>query len=422
MNRKYFYMRGVFLLVFVLCTLKSFIVFLSLDNYELNGDTSGSVKASTLLMTNGSAMPKPSMDTVVENLKGSEDIFHQLVHQFYKKYNSYYRPKLSKALNTSKLTNVIDKSGIIPICDGQPFLLIQVHSASINVKKRLAIRHSWGARTAHAHGGLHVRTVFVVGRSRLRNVDDIILSEAREYNDMLVTEFFDSYRRLSHKTLMALKWADNYCRPNYMLKTDDDCYVNIPNILKFLAQRNNSILKNQKVNPLLSEERSPSNISSVTTDNLYTGRIQWFMPTNRNKSSKFYTSEREYAELIYPPYASGGGYLFAGGLIPQLVNASSRLSIIPNEDAYFGTLMHAINIKPTENQLMLPFIYCNQSMWDRPACDFTYPYVIHGVLNYAQIWIHYHVTVLSSVPGICKQSFKRRNQLDIPLYCYTDFT
>ena len=301
------------------------------------------------------------------------------------------------------------------------FLITQVHSAAINVKKRLAIRHSWGAVTSHTQqDGLDVRIVFVVGRSRLRSVDDIIISEAREYEDMLVTEFFDSYRRLSHKTLLALKWADNFCRPQYMLKTDDDCYVNVPNIVKFLVARKNSTLIAEK-HKLATSTRVESN-RTTNIDDLYTGRIQWFMPTNRNKSSKFYTSEREYAELVYPPYASGGGYLFAGGLIPQLVNASSRLSIIPNEDAYFGTLMHSIQVSPVENELMLPFIYCNQSMWERPACDFTYPFVIHGVLNYAQIWIHYHVTVLTSVPGICKQSFKKRNKLGIPMYCHTDFT
>lgn len=66
------------------------------------------------------------MDTVVGNLKESEDIFHQLVHRFYKKYNSFYRPKLTKALNTSTLTNVVEKSGIIPKCERPPFLVIQV--------------------------------------------------------------------------------------------------------------------------------------------------------------------------------------------------------------------------------------------------------------------------------------------------------
>lgn len=387
MNRRYFFMKALCGFVFILCSLKAFVVFLSLTRRE-DYFIKGSFNQSLIYL---------NLETVDENMRQSEKLFHNLVHDYYKKYNSFYRPELAKALNETELLTTVEKSGIIPKCDQAPYLLIQVHSASINVKKRLAIRHSWGNKAAfYRKTTLNVRTIFVVGRSRLKSVDDIIFREAREYEDILLTEFFDSYRRLSHKTLLALKWANSRCLPKYMLKTDDDCYVNIPNILDYLT--------------------------SYPFKDLYTGRIQWFMPANRNKSSKFYTSEKEYNKLVFPPYASGGGYIFSGNLIPRLVNASVRLSIIPNEDAYFGTLIDAIGVLPTENTQILPFIYCNSSIWDRPSCDFLLPFVIHGVHNYAQLWIHYHVKVLSLVTGLCKQSIRNRHKLNIPLYCHTDLT
>jgi len=387
MNRRYFFVKALVGFIFILCSLKAFVVFLALTRRE-DYFIKGSFNRSLIFL---------NLETVDENMRKSEKLFHDLVHDYYKKYNTYYRPELAKALNETELLNTVAKSGIIPKCEQKPFLLIQVHSASINVKKRLAIRHSWGNKaTFNKKTALNVRTIFVVGRSRLKSVDEIIFREAKEFNDILLTEFFDSYRRLSHKTLLANKWAAQHCLPKYMLKTDDDCYINIPNILDYLT--------------------------NYSFKNLYTGRIQWFMPANRNKSSKFYTSEKEYNKLIFPPYASGGGYLYSGNLIPKLVNASIRLSIIPNEDAYFGTLIDAIGVLPTENTQILPFIYCNQSIWDRPSCDFLLPFVIHGVHNYAQLWIHYHVKVLSLVTGLCKQSIRNRHKLNIPLYCHTDLT
>ena len=273
-NRRHYYIRITIGVVFILGLLKVIIHIFShewKEEYYVKRPFNQS-----LIYLN--------LEAVDENMRRSEDLFHNLVHDYYKKYNTFYRPELARALNETLLLNVVDKSGIIPKCENPPFLLIQVHSASINVKKRLAIRHSWGNKMSfNKKPKLNVRTIFVVGRSRLKSVDEIIFKESKEYNDILLSEFFDSYRKLSHKTLLALKWASKYCLPKYMLKTDDDCYVNIPNVLDYL--------------------------SKISFGNLYTGRIQWFMPANQNKSSKFYTSEREYSKLIYPPYASGGGYL-----------------------------------------------------------------------------------------------------------------
>ena len=144
------------------------------------------------------------------------------------------------------------------------------------------------------------------------------------------------------------------------------------------------------------------------------------MPPNRDKTSKFYIPEEMYSDVLLPPYVSGGGYLFSGHLIPTLLNASYKHTTIPNEDANFGILMHFIGVFPIENPNMLPYIYCNESLWKRPSCDFLYPFVIHDIKNYAQIWMHYHVKVLSKIKGICVQSHKYRQKNLPPMYCPTD--
>ena len=144
------------------------------------------------------------------------------------------------------------------------------------------------------------------------------------------------------------------------------------------------------------------------------------MPAIRDNSSKFYVPESDYAGFMLPPYASGGGYLFSGDLIPKLVSVSKHRKIIPNEDANTGLLMNDLNVTPVENSHILPYIYCNESIWIRPTCDFVNPYVIHGVQNYAQLWLHYNVKILRHMKGICEQSMKYRKHLNPPLYCPID--
>jgi len=48
--------------------------------------------------------------------------------------------------------------------------------------------------------------------------------------------FEDSYRNLTLKAMSALAWIGKYCnRTRYVLKTDDDAYVNMRALLKHLG-------------------------------------------------------------------------------------------------------------------------------------------------------------------------------------------
>lgn len=394
MNRSWF--KITFFILLSIYLLKGLITFLSLSN----GNSFLKIKTKfynikrTLI----------NLDSVDKHLKQLEDIYEQNVREFYRVYNNYYKPRLTDAFHTPS-SRPLNLNGIQPACANRPYLLIQVHSAPLNVKKRLAIRYSWGAEyndfnTIDMNKSKHnvkraFQTVFVIGRSEIHGVNKVLLEESKAYKDVLITNFTDSYRGLSRKTVYALKWASNNCLPMYMLKTDDDCYVNVKSIIQYLT-------------------------NNFNPENLYTGRIQWFMPANRDTTSKFYVSEEDYPHFLLPPYASGGGYLFSGAVIPRLVNASKHIKLIPNEDANFGILMHSLNIKPVENIRILPYIYCNESIWIRPTCDFLSPFVVHGVKNYAQIWVHHNVKILNKISGICKQSLKYRRHLRPPLCCPTD--
>ncbi len=139
--------------------------------------------------------------------------------------------RLNEGVNTELDT---DPEGQISF----PFLLIFIHSAPDHILKRDVIRTTWGnVRNLNA---LNMRIVFLVGqiddsRSRLqRELED----ENQRFHDIIQGNFIDDYRNLTYKHIMGLKWAIYYCRnAKYVLKTDDDIFVDIIQLKYYLKAR-----------------------------------------------------------------------------------------------------------------------------------------------------------------------------------------
>jgi hypothetical protein len=68
-----------------------------------------------------------------------------------------------------------------------------------------------------------------------QSVQTALAKEVELYQDFIIGSFEDTYRKLTLKTLHILDWASTYCtKAQYLLKTDDDMFLNIPNILNFI--------------------------------------------------------------------------------------------------------------------------------------------------------------------------------------------
>lgn len=147
----------------------------------------------------------------------------------------------------------------------------------------------------------------------------------------------------------GFSWAVHHCKPTYLLKTDDDCFVNVPLLLEFLL----------KYNPV--------------PTNLYAGKIRWSAPVVRDPNSRWYVSMTEYPKQRYAPYALGAGYIFSYDVLEKLVVYSDKMLVFPNEDAYVGTVLNAAGIRPTYSERFVT----HPGPWQ--MCNFLYLFVVHKV-------------------------------------------
>lgn len=64
---------------------------------------------------------------------------------------------------------------------------------------------------------------------------DDIMRESLKHKDLIIENFIDSYHNLTIKSIMMLKWIKNNCPiAKFMMKIDDDVYLNLPNLIAFM--------------------------------------------------------------------------------------------------------------------------------------------------------------------------------------------
>ena len=239
------------------------------------------------------------------------------------------------------------------------------------------------------------KTVFLIGQSSNPKLNELVHQEASIYKDIVIGSFKDTYCNLYLKTVFSLKWPlDQDCHASYILKTDEDCFVNVGNLLNWLSGYH------------LANGTHP----------LYAGRVQLDMVVTRDKGSRYYVSEKDHPADIFQPYVSGGGYVFSGSLLPSLAEVSQRSPLFPNEDALLGSLMYRLRIQPTDNDKFLPSIYCEIPDIDRfrkaNMCALSRQIVFHGVQDKQQLEMHFNGALLNSFPSLCSLETNYENMRD----------
>ena len=125
------------------------------------------------------------------------------------------------------------------------FLLAYVHSAPEHYVKRLLLRQTWAKPLLYDRD---IRLAFFVGRRSADSfVEQAVRLEATQFKDIIQADFEDSYRNLTVKAMSALAWISRYCdRTRYVLKTDDDAFVNMRALLRHLGKVNSRVHRDPK--------------------------------------------------------------------------------------------------------------------------------------------------------------------------------
>ncbi|GAB1608685.1 beta-1,3-galactosyltransferase 2 [Argonauta hians] len=234
-----------------------------------------------------------------------------------------------------------------------PFLLIVVPSIHDHMDIRNAIRQTWASVAKdHVWPGRKVRETvklaFLLGLHQFPEREGILIAESKKYGDIIQENFIDSYYNLSIKILMALKWSSNYCPGvNYILKADEDTFVNIPMLVDIL--------------------RLPE-----TPRHSIIGRI---MPESKvYRFGRWKVDKNTYPQKIYPPYAAGNTYIIPGSIARKLFQASKYHVYLQVEDAFItGVLAQVIGA----SHFSIPgFTFQTDSPPE--ACDFIMDLKISG--------------------------------------------
>lgn len=251
---------------------------------------------------------------------------------------SFYNANSLSSADFNTLIDLVDFKFTInnfPCNDSSPspFLLILVHSNPLHFNKRDIIRKTWGK-----YNDL-VKLLFLFGGVDSPETQSRIADENSVHKDIIQGNFFDAYRNLTYKHVMALKWTTYFCvSAKFILKADDDIFVNTPFLIKFL-----------------SKDVFPHGARKLILCSVYIRSV-----VKRSYRSKWRVSPMEYDDSHYPTYCAGFGIIYTADVVVQLYEKAQKSKYFWIDDVFItGIIANQLNlsrmtIEPlvlTENKL-----------------------------------------------------------------------
>lgn len=219
----------------------------------------------------------------------------------------------------------------------RPKLVVLLLSAARNYLQRQTARSNWlrsrflmtpdfVSKSAWAYA-------FVVGipRRDLGSQDLIernLQAEACHYKDILRVDVQEGYYNLTWKKVEAFKYLIQSALDfEVVLKTDDDCYVNMQLVLEWLPEA-----AKQSYQSLQSRGRNRKLF--------YSGHCPPRGYPSRNPRSKWSVSTRDYNNTAYPAFCFGAGYFMSRDLLDAIVSLPDLKRTFRLEDVHTGILVN----------------------------------------------------------------------------------
>ena len=131
------------------------------------------------------------------------------------------------------------KESSLPTGNSSRSLFIGTISGPNNFERRAAIRRTWPGyfsnRTDFKNPLDLLGFGFVIGQTNDSVVQQKVKEESKKFGDILQINTIDRYVDLSVKVASLFNWVNRYCsKVDYLLKVDDDVYVNVHNLATVL--------------------------------------------------------------------------------------------------------------------------------------------------------------------------------------------
>ncbi|KAM4732864.1 LOW QUALITY PROTEIN: N-acetyllactosaminide beta-1,3-N-acetylglucosaminyltransferase 2 [Anableps anableps] len=252
-----------------------------------------------------------------------------------------------------------------------PLILFAIKSTALNFRNRRVIRQTWGqvgwvegqkiSRIDGEVGGGYIRRVFLLGKETpedlVADISYLLSAENKRHGDILQWDFQDTFFNLTLKDVLFWRWFSRRCsKPLFVLKGDDDVFVNTPKLISYLQHQ---LEKHQSHN---------------TMHEFMVGEVIGSAFPNRVRRSKYFIPEGFYRGL-YPMYAGGGGVVYSRELARHLHNISKTIHLFPIDDVYVGMCMIRLNAHPVHHPAFLTFDFTEKE--EAELCSYHTILLVH---------------------------------------------
>ncbi|XP_028144850.2 beta-1,3-galactosyltransferase 1 [Diabrotica virgifera virgifera] len=240
---------------------------------------------------------------------------------------------------------------IVPtrFCNEPLKTLIIVTSAPSNENERQTIRETWG--NTEDIKKYNSTVMFFTGKSSDPEIQKAILTECEKYDDIIQEDFVESYFNLTLKSTLIMRLVSNRCigRAQYLLKIDDDMFLNVPNLFEMIVEKNKS-------------------------ENLLIGLMECNARPIKDPFSKWYTPNYLFNETVFPNFVAGISYLMSVDTSLKLYKAALTTPLFHLEDVYLtGLCARNAGIHPEHSNQFI------RSAPDDEPCQFKNYIAIHDM-------------------------------------------
>lgn len=342
--------RLIVFLVFMLCLVVANIFGVFIHPFEVDFDTNFSypldlkdLREAVQVLEDMKLRPNGHHSELISRLRK----LPKPINQYNYRYIIHNKDKCGK----SRLNTEHQSSGSAEDIT----LLIVIKSAIDHSKARDAIRKSWGFEKRFSD--VIIKRVFILGNclDRRDNCQDLIDDEFEAHEDIIQSDFVDTYYNNTIKIMIGFKWAVEHCsNAQFILFVDDDYYVSVKNLLKFVR------------NPVSRSFDDQSSDENVFDGRLYSGFVFPSSSPLRHRPSKWFVSLEEYPFSRYPPYVTAGAIVLSNQSLADMHFASYYTKHFRFDDIYVGILAKKLSIVAihNENFHFWPFSYDTEKYWD----------------------------------------------------------